>query len=101
MARVTTAGRSSLSTLLARRAVRNIVGRLNGHPLVRWRFLPAKTDRLVIAPQDLRTTDSTRASEIYAGRFAFTGKVVVCDAKSPFEGQPPSEDWAAALHGFG
>lgn len=101
MARVTAAGRSSLSTLLARRAVRNIVARLNGHPLVRWRFLPAKTDRLVIAPQDLRTTDATRASEIYAGRFAFAGKVVVCDGRSPFDMIPPSDEWAAALLGFG
>ncbi len=43
------------------------------------RFGSAKTDRLVIAPQDLRTADATRAAEIYAGRFAFAGKVVICD----------------------
>lgn len=49
------------------------------HPLLRWRFTPSKTDRLVIAPQDLRTADATRATEIYAGRFAFAGKVVICD----------------------
>ena len=62
---------------------------------------PGKTDRLVIAPQDLRTADATRASEIYAGRFVFAGKVVICDARSPFEVAPPSEDWAAGLLGFG
>ena len=56
---------------------------------------------MVIAPQDLRTTDATRASEIYSGRFVFAGKVVVCDSRSPFEIAPPSEDWAAALFGFG
>src|SRR5204862_2293614 len=39
-------------------------------------------------------------SEIYAGRFAFAGKVVTCDSRSPFEMAPPSEDWAAALFGF-
>src|SRR5262249_37386440 len=39
--------------------------------------------------------------EIYAGRFAFAGKVVLCDSRSPFEIAPPSEDWAVALHGFG
>src|SRR6185369_2016702 len=50
----------------------------------RWRFASTKTDRLVIAPQDLRTADATRASEIYAGRFAFAGKVVICDRRSPF-----------------
>ena len=60
-----------------------------------------KTDRLLIAPQDLRTADATRASEIYAGRFAFAGKVVICDGRSPFEMTPPSDEWAASLLGFG
>ncbi len=32
---------------------------------------------------------------------SFGGKVVICDARSPFEVTPPSEDWAVALHGFG
>jgi uncharacterized heparinase superfamily protein len=49
----------------------------------------------------LRTADATRASEIYAGRFVFAGKVVTCDARSPFDIAPPSEDWAIALLGFG
>ena len=70
---------------LARRALAEISGRVNAHPLLRWRFLSAKADRLVISPQDLRTADSTRAREIYAGRFAFAGKVVICDGRSPFE----------------
>ncbi|MGB7037091.1 MAG: heparinase, partial [Xanthobacteraceae bacterium] len=64
--------------------------------------MPAiKADRLLIAPQDLRTADATRASEIYSGRFAFAGKVVVGDGRSVFEMEPPSDDWAAALLGFG
>ena len=50
---------------------------LRGHPFIRWSFIPRKADRLLIAPQDLRTADGTRASEIYAGRFAFAGKVVI------------------------
>src|SRR5439155_25776023 len=68
--------------------------------LLRWRFVPTKTDRLLIAPQDLRTADATRASEIYAGRFAFAGKVVICDRRSPFEMTPPSDKSAATLLGF-
>ena len=40
-------------------------------------------------------------AEIYAGRFVFAGKVVLCDSRSPFEIAPPSEDWAVALLGFG
>jgi uncharacterized heparinase superfamily protein len=100
MARVSVTERAKLSALLLRGALRKLGGRLTGHPLLRWRFYPAKTDRLIIAPQDLRTADATRAAEIYAGRFAFAGKVVICDGRSPFEIIPPSDEWAVALLGF-
>src|SRR5262249_57961755 len=59
-----------------------------------------KNDRLVIAPQDLRTADATQAAEIHSGRFVFAGKVAVCDGRSPFEISAPSEEWAIRLHGF-
>jgi uncharacterized heparinase superfamily protein len=101
MSRVTVAERATLSVFLARAMVRRLATGLTGFPLTRLSFLPGKTERLVISPQDLRTADTTRASEIYAGRFAFAGKVVVCDARSPFETTPPSEEWAAGLNGFG
>jgi uncharacterized heparinase superfamily protein len=100
MMRVSVAERAKLSVLIGRRAFRSLIGRINAHPLLRWRFASATTDRLVIAPQDLRTADATRASEIYAGRFAFAGKVVICDRRSPFEMIPPSDEWAATLLGF-
>jgi uncharacterized heparinase superfamily protein len=101
MARVSVADRTGLSWLLVRRALRSLAARINAHPLVRWRFFPMSDDKAVIAPQDLRTADGTRANEIYSGRFAFAGKVVTCVGRSPFEMPPPSEEWAAALHGFG
>ncbi len=101
MARVAVANHAQLFGLLLRSALRRLAGRLNGHPLVRWSLVPLKADRLVIAPQDLRTTDATRASEIYAGRFVFAGKVVVCDGRSVFEMAPPSDEWATALLSFG
>ena len=101
MMRVMVAERARLSALIGRRACRSLVGRFNAHPLLRWRFSSAKTDKLVIAPQDLRTADATRASEIYAGRFAFAGKVVICDRRSPFEMTPPSDEWAVMLLSFG
>ena len=101
MSGVSVAERTRLSWLLVRRGLRSVAGRLNANPFLRWRFVSAKTDRLVIAPQDLRTPDPTRASEIYAGRFAFAGKIVICDRRSPFEMTPPSEEWAAELLGFG
>jgi uncharacterized heparinase superfamily protein len=100
MARASVAEHARLSVFLARGLLRKLAVRASGHPLFNW-SLPAKTDRLVISPQDLRTADATRASEIYAGRFVFAGKVVTCDARSPFEISPPSEDWAVSLLGFG
>jgi uncharacterized heparinase superfamily protein len=101
MSRVSIAERMRLSALAVRRGLRTSVGRLNAHPLLRWRFTAAVADRLLIAPQDLRTADPTRASEIYAGRFAFAGKIVTCDGRSPFEMEPPSEEWSDTLLGFG
>jgi uncharacterized heparinase superfamily protein len=101
MARISVAERARLSLLIGSRALSGLAGQLNAHPLLRWRLASAAADRLVIAPQELRTADATRASEIYAGRFAFAGKVVICDRRSPFEMTPPSEEWAATLLGFG
>jgi uncharacterized heparinase superfamily protein len=100
MSRASVAERTRLSVFLARGMARKLLGRLTGFSLVGLPFFPGAPDRLLIAPQDLRTADSTRASEIYAGRFSFGGKVVVCDARSPFEVTPPSEDWSVTLHGF-
>src|SRR3954452_9704149 len=101
MSRVSVAERLNLSMFLARGMLRKLVGRVTAIPLDHLPFVTSKNDRLVISPQDLRTSDSTRASEIYSGRFVFAGKVVVCDAGSPFEATPPSDDWAAELLGFG
>jgi uncharacterized heparinase superfamily protein len=101
MSRVAVAKHAKLSWLVVRGGLRRIAGRVNGHPLIRWPMLPMRTDRLLIAPVDLRTTDATRASEIYSGRFAFAGKVVICDGRSVFEMAPPSDEWATALLGFG
>ena len=101
MSRGSIADRTRLAAFAARRALRTSMGRFNAHPLLRWRFTPAIADRLLIAPQDLRTADPTRASEIYSGRFAFAGKIVICDGRSPFEIEPPSEEWADQLLGFG
>ena len=101
MSRVSVAEGTKLSVVLARGLVGRITSRVAAHPIVHWPFSFGKADRIVIAPQDLRTSDATRASEIYAGRFAFAGKVVTCDSRSPFEMNPPSEDWAALLFGFG
>jgi uncharacterized heparinase superfamily protein len=57
-------------------------------------------ERLIIAPQDLRTTDPTIAADIYAGQLKFAGKLLETHGRSPFELEPPSEAFAAELHGF-
>ena len=102
MMRVSVAERARLSAAHRRRALSRPRRplQLASVAALAARFRPP-ADRLVIAPQDLRTADATRASEIYAGRFAFAGKVVICDGRSPFEMTPPSDEWAAILLGFG
>ncbi len=57
--------------------------------------------RLLIAPQDIRTSDPTVAADIYAGYFVFDGKAVNTQGRSPFGLLPPNQAWAEALAGFG
>ncbi len=57
--------------------------------------------RLLIAPQDIRTADPTVAADIYSGYFVFDGKAVNARGASPFDVPAPAESWAAALAGFG
>src|SRR5450631_649868 len=83
------------------RFARSIMARASGGSVALSRLWPGRTDRLIIAPHDLRTADSTRAAEIYAGRFVFAGKIVTCHGRSIFDLEPPSEDWEVALLGFG
>ncbi|HLI98275.1 MAG TPA: heparinase II/III family protein, partial [Bradyrhizobium sp.] len=77
------------------------MARASGGSVALSRLWPGRTDRLIIAPHDLRTADATRAAEIYAGRFVFAGKIVTCHGRSIFGLEPPSDDWEAALLGFG
>ncbi len=83
------------------RFARSMLARVSGGSVALSRLWPGRTDRLIIAPHDLRTADATRAAEIYAGRFVFAGKIVTCHGRSIFDLEPPSEDWEVALFGFG
>ena len=83
------------------RFARNMMARAGGSTVALSRLWPGRSDRLIIAPHDLRTADATRAAEIYAGRFVFAGKIVTCHGRSIFDLDPPSEDWEVALLGFG
>jgi uncharacterized heparinase superfamily protein len=57
--------------------------------------------KLLIAPQDIRTSDPTIAADIYAGHIKFAGKLLETHGRSPFDLPPPSEAFAVELHGFG
>src|SRR5438046_6176590 len=83
------------------RFARNLFRSASGGSVALSRLWPGRTDRLIIAPHDLRTADATRAAEVYAGRFVFAGKIVTCHGRSIFDLEPPSEDWEVALLGFG
>jgi uncharacterized heparinase superfamily protein len=57
-------------------------------------------ERLLIAPQDIRTGDPTSGADINAGYFAFGGKIVNVHGRSPFEIESGSAAWERALTGF-
>jgi uncharacterized heparinase superfamily protein len=101
MARLSLADRGRLSWLTLRRGLDRALARIATHPLAQAPAFLSRKNRIVIAPQDLRTADPTRAAEIYGGRFAFAGKIVMCDGRSPFEMIPPSDEWAETLLSFG
>ena len=86
---------------MIRRFGLNLLARAGGGSAAAAKLWPGRADRLIIAPHDLRTADATRATEIYAGRFVFAGKVVTCHGRSIFSIEPPTTDWDAALLGFG
>lgn len=82
-------------------AIRAATYRYHSSILYRWRYAGRTPDRLLIAPIDVRTADPTVAHDIYEGRFVFAGTGVDVNEFSVFEAEPPTEDWARALHGFG
>jgi uncharacterized heparinase superfamily protein len=57
-------------------------------------------ERLLIAPQDIRTSDPTLAADIYAGYFAFGGKIINAHGLSPFELEQQPDAWTRALASF-
>lgn len=84
------AGRSLRLALRAARSPLRLAAAVNA----------AAPERLLIAPQDIRTTDPTIAADIYAGFFVFAGKAVNTHGSSPFDVEAPSPPWEVALCGF-
>lgn len=64
-------------------------------------FSPFVPKHLVIAPQDLRTSDASFAEEYYGGRYSLSGKLIETQGKSPFIIKNVPSDWMHALHAFG
>ena len=93
--------RGRIALLLTGMLMRALRGRLYLSWLYRWRFSGPVADRLLLAPQDLRTSDPTIANEIYGGCFSLAGQVAVIEQGSPFTCLPPSLEWQRALVGFG
>lgn len=81
-------------------AGRAALTRLYLSPFMRWRFGRGEPEKLVLAPQDLRASDPTRAAEIVDGRYTFVGKTIVLNEVSPFAIAPPSPAWRETLLGF-
>ena len=89
-----------LSFAVARSAAQAALARLYSSPVYRWRFSGREPERLVLAPQDLRAADPTRAAEIVDGRFTFAGKTVDAHGMSPFALIAPVKAWTDALFSF-
>lgn len=100
MAGATFKDRLRLVGLLATRGAGGLWRRL-GAPLRAAAGLRRRPpERLLIAPQDIRTSDPTLAADIYAGYFAFGGKIVNAHGRSPFELDPGSAAWTRSLASF-
>nr|WP_244642869.1 heparinase II/III family protein [Camelimonas fluminis] len=96
-----TGDRLRLHALVVRETVRSALS-LAGSLALRIFPTPARApERLLVAPQDLRTADPTLAADYYAGRFAFAGRMVETRGSSPFGVSPPSQAWDEELCGFG
>lgn len=96
-----TADRTRLVFVALRRRVNAARGRLLVSSPAALVFWPWRSERLVIAPQELRSADPARAADIYGGRYTFKGKTVLCDdGRSPFAVEAPTPEWAQELLGF-
>ena len=93
--------RVRLVGLVGRRSIEKARRRMGGLLRRAAMFRVPTPERLLIAPQDIRTADPTIADDIYAGYFAFASKVVDTHGRSPFEIEGVSSEWQAALETFG
>jgi uncharacterized heparinase superfamily protein len=66
-----------------------------------WSLAAPPADRVLLVPQDLRTSDPSFWREIKHGQFGLAGTIAFLDRRSPFDVVPPTPGWERELHGFG
>lgn len=89
-----------IAVMTVQEAWRRLRRRLRVGPLHRLRFVGVAPDRLAVIPPTLQHGDPFIAEAIYAGRFHLAGRLVEAVRGSIFQAEPPSEEFAAELHGF-
>src|SRR5262249_43929216 len=87
--------------LALRRGLDHVVARVLSLPLLQRPAWIGRPDRVVIAPQDLRTADPTQAAEIYGGPLPPARQGGDFQAPSGFHTIPPSDEWVDTLMAFG
>ncbi|MEM6615666.1 MAG: heparinase II/III family protein [Pseudomonadota bacterium] len=87
--------RFTLETLIGRG-----LGRVYRHPAYRWRFLGNTPEKLVVAPQDLRTGDPTMTADLAGGYMILAGLRVEIGQLSPFALTTAPQEWRDALYSF-
>ncbi len=101
MSRLTLAEQTRLAKLMVDRSCRSASARLKRSSMLKWRYGAPIADKLLIVPQDLRSSDPSFPSEVEFGHFGLAGTVAMLEGRSVFDVVPPNPTWARELHGFG
>jgi uncharacterized heparinase superfamily protein len=92
--------RLRIAALSVDRSKRSAIAGMLASRLLNWSLITLPADRLLIVPQDLRTSDPTFWREILHGQFGLAGSIAFLRGRSPFDIDPPNATWERELHGF-
>lgn len=102
MARIGFGERVRIAAVQAQGLRRHAASRVLGSRFMRWRYSLSGAHPPDMAPQCLRSPDSSFWSEVESGHFGLAGAVAFLEpGQSPFDIGPPNRAWMAELHGFG
>ena len=68
---------------------------------IRWRYCPGRCRTAADRADRPAHGRSHRAARHLCRPLRFLRRGVICDGRSPFDVEPPNEEWARQLHGFG